>query len=368
VARSHSALPLRPAEPASSADLRTVLSTPLLDLLDLPARVAAFAYAAGLETIGDLARIPPETLLGERNLGRTSIAITRRLLEERMGVAWEEIACPERVGPPSAPPEDPDPQGWDAVRRRVREEHRLIPLTELDLPLGLRDGLERRGVLTLGDLAQLSRAMLIELPGIGRQTMVKLPRRVTSRLDAFAAEHADRPLLAAFMRALDDLEQKRRIIVRARCGLDGPRVSNTELARTLGISGERVRQLEARAASALRDRSWALVAVQRVDTALGDGPVPFAFFANDPWWVTACEQPLLVSFIVERVLDDLAQVVYFDGAHWLSRQSRYELEETWAVLGRASEKVDADELVALAVARVGPCRHFLDRFLETLAR
>src|SRR5688572_9907930 len=148
--------------------------------------------------------------------------------------------------------------------------------------------------------------------------MKKLPLRVmTSRLDGLASEYmeADRPLLGAFLRAVDELEAKRSFIVRARCGLDGSPMSVAEIARARGISHERVRQIERRASSALRDRAWAKHAERRVAAALTDGPVPFAFLSNDPWWATASERPPLVAFVVERVLDDLARVVHFDGAH-----------------------------------------------------
>jgi hypothetical protein len=368
VPRSDSALPAPPLDATSTVSgLNEVLSTPLLDLLDLPPRVSSFAYAEGLQTIGDLARIPPNVLLAERNLGRTSIGLTRRILEERIGVAWEAIACPKK---PSEPPLDPDPQGWDAIRRRLTDAQRRIPLEELDLPVGLRARLANRDVVTLGHLAQFSRSELLEMPGIGRRTLVKLPQRVSSRLDAFAAEHMDRPLLGAFLHATDDLETKRRFIVRARCGLEGPPMSTPAIARVLGITSERVRQLEERAASALRDRAWAKVAGYNVDVVLAEGPVPFAFFANEPWWATACENPRLLAFVVERVLHDVARVVHWEGAHWLARVSRVALEEAWSTLARAAEDLeipasdlDIDTLLALAVERIGPCRHVMDRFV-----
>lgn len=382
VARSDSAAPSAPPPPAATPDsesreLRRALSTPLLDLLDLPPRIASFAYTEGLETLGDLARISPEELLAERNLGRKSVGLTRRILEERIGVAWEQIACPDRHRPPSEPPEDPDPQGWDAIRKTLRDDHRRIPLVALGLSPGLRQRLEQRGLYSLGDLASLSRAKLLEVRGIGPRTLKKLPVRATDGLDELAGEYvdADRPLLGAFLRAASELEAKRRLVIGARCGLEGTSPSLAEIAVMLDLSRERVRQLEEKALTSLRDRAWARHAERRVEVALTDGPVPFAFLSGDPWWATASESPALVAFIVERVLDELAEVVHFDGAHWLSRQTKAQLEGTWSELVCAAEgielpapEIDIDGLLTVAVDRLGPCRHFIDRFTDKYLR
>jgi hypothetical protein len=378
VARSDSAAPSAPPPPAASPDsesreLRRALSTPLLDLLDLPPRIASFAYTEGLETLGDLARIAPEELLAERNLGRKSVGLTRRILEARIGVRWEDIAHPDRARLPSEPPEDPDPQGWDAIRKTLSDDHRRIPIVALGLSPGLRQRLSQRGVHTLGDLASLSRAKLLDVPGIGPRTLQKLPVRATDGLDELAADHidADRPLLGAFLRAVEELEAKRRLVIGARCGLDGPPPSLAEIAMMLDLSRERVRQLEEKAIASLRDRAWARHAERRVEIALTDGPVPFAYLSGDPWWATASENPGLVAFIVERVLDELALVVQFDGGHWLSRRSAGDLEDTWIALVRSTEglvlpapDLEIDGLLTLAVERLGPCRHFMDRFTD----
>jgi RNA polymerase primary sigma factor len=69
----------------------------------------------------------------------------------------------------------------------------------------------------------------------------RVPRRVVG-------EH-----LPAMLRALDDRE---RTIVRARFGLDGRERTLRELAGTLGVSAERVRQIEQRALGKLLDAAY----------------------------------------------------------------------------------------------------------------
>jgi RNA polymerase sigma factor (sigma-70 family) len=72
-------------------------------------------------------------------------------------------------------------------------------------------------------------------------------------VDELAERATFGPVLERMMRVLDARE---RTIVRMRFGLDGrPAASNRELARALGLSTERVRQIEARALSKLRHPS-----------------------------------------------------------------------------------------------------------------
>jgi DNA-directed RNA polymerase sigma subunit (sigma70/sigma32) len=52
---------------------------------------------------------------------------------------------------------------------------------------------------------------------------------------------------------LEQLDERERKIVRARYGLDGPERTLRELAQLLGVSAERVRQIEARALDKLRE-------------------------------------------------------------------------------------------------------------------
>ena len=58
-----------------------------IDSLPLPTRMANVAARLGLVTVGDLARRHPAALLLEKNLGRTTVADTRVVLERAMGIS-----------------------------------------------------------------------------------------------------------------------------------------------------------------------------------------------------------------------------------------------------------------------------------------
>jgi RNA polymerase primary sigma factor len=73
------------------------------------------------------------------------------------------------------------------------------------------------------------------------------PAPMTSR-----ARGTFRPVLE---RMLDVLDERERRIITMRYGLDGPSTSSADIAATLHLSTERIRQIEARALSKLRHPS-----------------------------------------------------------------------------------------------------------------
>lgn len=60
-----------------------------LAFLRLPARMDNYAYSHGLETLYDLIKLDPATLLKVRNLGRVSLQQTRAAVERVLGRPWE---------------------------------------------------------------------------------------------------------------------------------------------------------------------------------------------------------------------------------------------------------------------------------------
>lgn len=75
---------------AARSGLRRGLDLSLV-LLRLPTRMDNYAYSHGLETVRDLVRLDPATLLRVRNLGRVSLQQTRDVLERLLGRTWEAV-------------------------------------------------------------------------------------------------------------------------------------------------------------------------------------------------------------------------------------------------------------------------------------
>lgn len=288
-------------------DLAARLATPLM-AVRITSRLLNWAESHGLETLGDLARFAPEELLAETNLGRTSIAQARSIIERVTQRRWEDL-LPE---PPPERPVEIEETEWDAMRARLTAEQRAIAVADLDLTSRLANHCNASGMTTLGDLAAHSTETMMEGPFVGRRSVDDLCAIVA---DHFAATEADdvlarAGLFQAFEESVQALEPVARTILRARSGLDGDVTLLRVVGSKLGLSRERVRQIQSDVCRQMGKRRWARDARERAIAAmdLANGAVPLADLARDPWWSGAIERPAVVRFVLEYVA--LAPSVY----------------------------------------------------------
>ncbi len=229
-----------------------ILDTPVERLL-LPARMANFAQATGLRTLRDLAMRHPAELLMERNLGRKSIADARAVIEPLLGMSWEEASGGAQVEAPGSEGGGPPSLGpWEALATMLPEAALLRSLDDTTLPARLRSFAEARGLRTVRELIQVPAAELRSAPNMGRSTLrdgaAALARLATAEgRDVRAAEWR-----AILLRALAGLPMRERMVLTQRSGVAGPIPTLAELGTSLGVSRERIRQLEQRGAEELR--------------------------------------------------------------------------------------------------------------------
>jgi RNA polymerase nonessential primary-like sigma factor len=116
--------------------------------------------------------------------------------------------------------------------------------------LETRTGLSSGQIDSLTAASRLPRHLNEPIPGAGDSTLGD------QLADAHAEDAYDRVLqqLAAetVPRLLSELDDRENVIVKARFGVDGSEQTLQQLAGTLGVSAERVRQLEVRAMDKLR--------------------------------------------------------------------------------------------------------------------
>jgi superfamily I DNA/RNA helicase/mRNA-degrading endonuclease RelE of RelBE toxin-antitoxin system len=348
-----------PEAPAASEELTRLLAQPIADLA-LPTRMKNWARRAGLTTLGELTRQNPVDLLAQPNLGRKSVKDTRAFLERVTGRRWDDLAA----GAPAAAMDiNVHRSPWDALRARLTDAERGLPLDTMEMPGRLRSFVESRSMVTLGDLAALSRAEFDDVDNLGRTTLASLPALVHDFLDATgrAAALVDEGLLECFHALLDDLDPGERLIATRRAGLGGESMTLQELGDELGVSRERVRQVEARLCKRLAHQPWAREARLRIAAAAAAGPVPLATLANDRWWAAASEQPEMVAFVVSSVLDLEMRVIELDEQPWLSGQDATTINAAMATLFAGAAKVTLpaplevfDALASQAGAPFGP--------------
>jgi len=314
-----------------------------LETLPLPTRMQSVAKRLELVTVGDLARRHPAGLLLERNLGRTTMQETRAILEGALGMRWEDAALDYVDDEDLAPSVSLDPAslGWDGLSVVLPDDIKARRPSEAPLPPRLVSFAEARGIATVGALLRVSRKELYDAPNLGRRTIVDAVNALSKLREAHA--ELGTPRAAEWKRLLlasvGKMPLRERMVLSQRAGLVGPAPTLAELGESLGVSRERVRQLEANALADLRAASAWTTRLGDVLVALRGGPlVRLDALVEDgaPVLVDVETDADPFRFVLEVVLEGRAgYVVERDGAAYFSALAEADLEKRLAQVERA---------------------------------
>jgi DNA-directed RNA polymerase specialized sigma24 family protein len=267
-----------------SASADTLLSTPLAQL-QFPARMAHFIERRGLSTVRDLIAMTPASLFIEPNLGRKSVADTRAIVKAHLGITWE-AARTSFVVPTShsAPPPPPTPaEEWSTLPSRLPPELLERAVVEVEeLPTRIHTFARRQQLERTSQLLAVAYDDLAKASGVGvgtlRAALAFFRAQCTRSLPPPPAvplilREVEDPLppgstwRSLLHDALRDLAATERLILTQRSGLAGPIPTLAELGELLGVSRERVRQLESRALERVRRMAWRDPAKDRLTVA-----------------------------------------------------------------------------------------------------
>jgi hypothetical protein len=319
--------------------LEAGLSTPLA-LFPLPTRLANFVDRRGLQSLADLVRLSPESLLSERNLGRKSVQDARVAIHAALGTSWEDarrhLFRQERGArdlASSAPEATTAVSGaqaarWESFRVRFAAVSHT-PLSDFEFPARVHTFASAREIDTVGGLLAVGWDDFSKAKNVGRGTIAATLAGLESSAERFGALAPDsertlaidgggaaaarEPIIPEGARwssllrsALAGLEEKERIIATQRSGLAGPIPTLQELGECFGVSRERIRQLESRAVARLQRRLPRAAASRRLAAAceliVTEPEVAAerdAFFASD-----AGDAPSLPFFVNEVLAGD----------------------------------------------------------------
>jgi hypothetical protein len=196
--------------------------------------------------------------------------------------------------------------GWAQVAASLTDEQQAIPLLDLPLPTRMKNFARGERVLLLGELFRLSHARLAAQANLGRKTLNDTIDAVRDALSERASPATHATFLQAWQAQLSVLEPIPRMIVTRRAGMHGTRETLEELGAMLGVTRERVRQIEVRVIERLRERSrWRSLVEASLVAAFGAGrALPLDLLAQDPWWVGIDHQELLLDYVVRRIFED----------------------------------------------------------------
>ena len=335
---------------ASEPAARKPLFEQSLQELEFPTRTLNWAATKNVTTIGQLVAWNPADLANERNMGRLTLHKTRAALEEALGYTWEqawaahESKIPLQAAVDNGGEEEATTagggQGWAAFAHTVDVKVRQAPLSEVDLPTRMRTFVAERKLSTIGELLDLSYDTLREQPNLGRKSL-------NDTLDAFVdyvqelqnpVEH--KTFLELWRAQLVALKPMHRLILSRRSGLQGPKETLEQLGAMLGISRERVRQVEAHMLERLQQKTRVLRTIRaHLDAAFGGGrAVSLELLNEEAWWHGVGEKQRLLEFVFERVLNDEAHV--FQAPSGNTYVTRFSSEEFDATLDNARARLD----------------------------
>lgn len=328
----------------------------LLSSFDLPARLRTWIERKGVLTVRELAAVPPREMLISRNLGRRSVAAARALIESTLGARWEALVGSEGPGDVDASPSPPT--RWDQIRVTLDDELRAAQIDEMGLPTRVRNYARRNGLKTLGELASRSEALLATSPNFDELSIQQLfaatrdhPTRAASRraLTSIALLDAWRTLLAE-QGSVD------RTVLTRRAGIGGPPETLQCIADSIGITRERVRQIEARNVERLRrEVTWLRAVRARIDEALHGGAAALDELARDDWWRDAAGVPEALDFLGVHLLDGAVRVIEVERRTYLARCTQDDYDRAWQqtrAAAAAAVPCSLDELHRAAATRM----------------
>lgn len=291
--------------------------------LPLPTRALNWAARREVATVRDLVTWHPDAFESEKTLGRRTVRETCEVLETLLGHTWEEAYAalhggfaPKMEATSAATAAEDETAtdaltsggatGWAQLAASLTEEERGLPLSDTELPARMRNYVRSERLEQLGALMNRPYASLVGTANLGRKSL-------NDTIDAvrdFLSERASPPVYASFLQAwqaqLAALGPIPRIIVTRRAGMHGERETLEELGAMLGVSRERVRQIEARVIGRLAERSrWRGAVEANLAAAFGSGrALPLTLLAQDSWWSGIDQQELLLDYVVRRIFED----------------------------------------------------------------
>lgn len=287
--------------------------------LEFPTRTLNWAERKGITTIAELVAFDPDAFAQERNVGRLTVRQTRAALEEALGTTWERARAALASGAPAGDePEPPSSEGsveeetatvggaagWASCARTLGDRLREVPLEELELPARMRTFAAEQGLTTVGQLLAFGYEDLRARPNLGRKSLSDTLDAIQDYLSQREAPAQYATFLDSWRAQLTNLKPVHRLVVSRRAGAHGPRETLEEIAGMLGLTRERVRQIEGRVVERLQQKArWRSALLRRLGAAFGGArALPLTLLAEEPWWQGIDQQVALLGYVLRHVL------------------------------------------------------------------
>lgn len=318
----------------SPAELDEVLEESLANW-PLPTRLQNWAERAGVSKVRDLVLRSPIDLVAEPNVGRASVASARQLLERRLGRRWEELR--RALSSAETGAASPKEVGWNELKETLPQEVLGHELTEVPLPARMRTFVENEGLRTVADLVAFPQADLAARKNLGRRSIKDTREALLTYVSNLESRQLvwESGFLPSLKDAFSELDTVARMIVTRRAGLGGQPETLEEIGSTLGVTRERIRQIEKKTWDGLtRSKAWAAFVLERCREVAPGGAVPLDNLEEHPWWQGLASDPDALDYFCDRLLGGAFRVVQLDGERYLARTTQADLDAALGALKR----------------------------------
>ena len=239
-----------------------------IERLHLPVRAESRLIRAGILHIRDLTYFSDDDLLELEGLGRVSLREIKSAVADALG--RHVPLCPSRTA--SALKGAAELQ-FESLVAMFTSEDFSQPLNSIELPRRIEASLEEAGISQIGGLVAHDRSSLRSLKGVGFRSLLEielalrdfLAKRVAARghqaelqfADGFAGEAmaAETPtpepkcddLAKLLEMSFEQMDPRRADVLQRRTGFKGEYLTLEQLGQRLGLTRERVRQIQRKA-------------------------------------------------------------------------------------------------------------------------
>ncbi|MDZ7872461.1 MAG: sigma factor-like helix-turn-helix DNA-binding protein [Rhizobium sp.] len=223
----------------------------------------------------------------------------------------------------------------------------------LEVTVRLNNVFTAKGISKVADLSRFTISELLSTQNFGRKSANDLLKCLQEGLDQgppqllpeggsdTGGHTASRTLIEAIHESLSRLPERAAQIINRRMGLSEPPQTLQQVGDYLGVTRERVRQIEAKALERLlRDEIWDNVLAQKISSLLQDRNTPLPLRgvdAADPWFFGIGEKGEALNYLLDNV-STKAKILEVMSVEYLGFLSQNEWEQA---LTRARNFLDA---------------------------
>ncbi len=261
-----------------------------------------------------------------------------------------------------------EPTGSEVTRERLRDAVLRAPLVDLPIPDEVRDWAAGHGIETVADAldspptkrrVRITAAEFHRAIG-GVEGGAPSPRVADEPIEPLRLE--DFPTYEAlWAAAVSTLPRRIRKVLSRRTGVGGKAATLAKIGVELGLTRERIRQIEASGLQLiLEDPGWIEALKERLDERLGGAALGLEALADEPFWAPALKSPDALRFLFRHVIPGDISMVVWDGGRVITPRAISDPEAAFRGFTRDASKrfpLSFDKLDAGARAagdEVGP--------------